>query len=539
MIILALFCIAVPVFMKIMIVNNQKRSAINNANIIVNNQSVSENNLFYHHVKRYSQRKEKLEECAANKNDDLAIQLLDKLVNEYLFLAKHIKTNRFKHRIFWSMDETIITLFIHNYIDEYTKQELASALDKAGLDISLYKVADDEIEKQKILDMQNKKLDVIYKLARDNDFIAYYNFNKHELEQEQTTLLENIKTLEKDIVENIEKEEMYNEQIESCKHQLSRNSISIDILEYRIENRVVPDYTDWRHDVLSSKENALMELENEILTREEFEENGFSKQWHKTYHQYKLLMEGQRNKYTNIIVKADKSLAANKPDMEFVYNGVRRMSVRFLLYSLLVSMFGILIGGGIIAKEFSNGTIKLLLIRPKTRTKLVLSKLFALIIVCFIICTIGVVLNMLTNGILYGFKDFAYPNFTLLSGENGVSFFIIYIGKFFTCFLSIMVACVMAISLSTITKNTAVSVAVPFVIKFASLVLVLYAQDPERMNWVFHTFIPYLNICIYESEYWSYGFEPIMYIGVPEIIGLITIIFIIALVVFNRRDIAD
>jgi ABC-2 type transport system permease protein len=400
-------------------------------------------------------------------------------------------------------------------------------------------VADDEIEKQKILDMQNKKLDVIYKLARDNDFIAYYNFNKHELEQEQTTLLENIKTLEKDIVQNTEKEEMYNEQIESCKHQLSRNSISIDILEYRLENRVVPDYTDWRHDALASKENALLELENEILTQEEFEERGFYKQWYKSYHQYKLLMEGQRNKYTNIIVKADKSLTANKPDMEFVINGVRRMSVRFLLYSLLVSMFGILIGGCVIAKEFSDGTIKLLLIRPKTRTKLVLSKLIALIIVCFMIYLVGVILNMLTNGILFGFDDFAYPNFTLLSGENGVSFFIIYIGKFFACFISIVVACVMAVSLSIITKNTAVSVAVPLVIKFASLVLVLHAQDIERFNWIFQTFIPYLNICIYESGDWSYGFKPIMSIGIPEIIGLSAIMFIIALVVFNKRDILN
>jgi ABC-2 type transport system permease protein len=539
MILLALFCVAIPVIFKIMIISNQKSIANNRESLLVNNQTVMSTNPFYHNIERYSERKKDIEDSASTKTDDLAIELLDELLNEYLHLAKHIKTKDFRNRIVWEMEDTIINLFIHNHMDTYTKEELGDIFDKAGLNLDFYEVADDETEKQKILEYNQNKYDIFYKVVEDCDFIAYYNFRKQELQQEQTDLLENKKTLEKKIVERPEKEEMYSEQIESQMHQLTRNNIRIEILDYRIENRVVPDHTDWRNSALSSKENALKALQNKMLTREEFEEDGFYKQRHKSYYQYKMLMQSQQDEYANDIVKADKSLAANKPDMEFVIDGVRRMSTRFLVYSLLVSLFGILIGGGLIAKEFETGTIRLLLIRPITRTKLVWARLFALILVCFMIFTIGVILNMLTNGILFGFEDFSNPNFTVSTGENGVSFFVTYIGKFFVCFISIIVACVMAVSLSMLTKNTAVSVAVPIVIKFASLVLVIYAQDTERFNWVYKTFLPYMNICMYESEDWWYGFKPIMSMGIPQVIVLTTIIFAISLLVFKKRDIAN
>lgn len=48
------------------------------------------------------------------------------------------------------------------------------------------------------------------------------------------------------------------------------------------------------------------------------------------------------------------------------------MENEFLLY--LVSLFTIIVAAGIIANEFKWGTIKLLLIRPITRTKILLSK---------------------------------------------------------------------------------------------------------------------------------------------------------------------
>ncbi|MFP3471854.1 ABC transporter permease subunit, partial [Micrococcus sp. SIMBA_144] len=43
----------------------------------------------------------------------------------------------------------------------------------------------------------------------------------------------------------------------------------------------------------------------------------------------------------------------------------------------LISIFTIIIGAGVIASEYSWGTIKLLLIRPASRTKILASKFIA------------------------------------------------------------------------------------------------------------------------------------------------------------------
>ena len=79
----------------------------------------------------------------------------------------------------------------------------------------------------------------------------------------------------------------------------------------------------------------------------------------------------------------------------------------------------------------------------------------------------GCILNIITNGIVYGFADFGFPNFTA-SGQVG--FFAYYIPKFLACIITILIGYTSAFMLSTVTKNMAVSVIVPAVIFIGSLI---------------------------------------------------------------------
>jgi len=169
-----------------------------------------------------------------------------------------------------------------------------------------------------------------------------------------------------------------------------------------------------------------------ILTEEEFNRERYLVEQYKTYARYVSTMEAERDEINNQIVIAERSLDAGKPDMSFEPFGSRNRTFEFLSYSSFVAMFAILIGGWLMASEFQQGTIRLLIIRPKTRTKILMAKFLSALIIFLVLYILGSFLNMITNGICFGFKDFTYPNFTI-SGE--INFFAYYLPKFAVCIM--------------------------------------------------------------------------------------------------------
>jgi ABC-2 type transport system permease protein len=76
---------------------------------------------------------------------------------------------------------------------------------------------------------------------------------------------------------------------------------------------------------------------------------------------------------------------------------------------ILISVFTIIIAGDSLAGEFSSGAIKLLLIRPANRVKILLSKYISLLLFGILLLLILFVLSVLVNGILYGFGYLDLP----------------------------------------------------------------------------------------------------------------------------------
>jgi len=75
------------------------------------------------------------------------------------------------------------------------------------------------------------------------------------------------------------------------------------------------------------------------------------------------------------------------------------------LMTMLLSIFAVVMAADSVAGEFSNGTIKLLLIRPWSRNKILLSKYLALL--CYIVLNLAVffALTLLLNFVLFGGGD--------------------------------------------------------------------------------------------------------------------------------------
>lgn len=205
----------------------------------------------------------------------------------------------------------------------------------------------------------------------------------------------------------------------------------------------------------------------------------------------------------------------------------------------MVIILTIIIAAEIVSREFNDGTIKLLLIRPHQRSKILLSKY--LTIVVFVIAIMGLVLisQLLSNGILYGFSNlFSTINSTDLfinnSGKVVSLSNISQIGKMYgLSFFAIMNYGTIAFAISTLLRNSAMSVG-------SSLLLMILGNSmveaTSKIAWL--KYLPFAN-----SDFSLYIYHlvprPEMTIGFAIVILLIYIIAFnaISFCSFNRRDI--
>lgn len=76
---------------------------------------------------------------------------------------------------------------------------------------------------------------------------------------------------------------------------------------------------------------------------------------------------------------------------------------------IVITIFTIIIVGDSVAGEFSSGTIKLLLIRPASRVKILVSKYISFLLFGMLLLLTLFVISVAVNGVLYGFGYMDLP----------------------------------------------------------------------------------------------------------------------------------
>jgi ABC-2 type transport system permease protein len=228
--------------------------------------------------------------------------------------------------------------------------------------------------------------------------------------------------------------------------------------------------------------------------------------------------------------------------MKYVPDGSRNRTVLYLEYGLIVALYGVLIGGWLIASEYQQGTIRLLMIRPKTRTKILLAKFVAALAVCLAVDLAGSLLNAITNGICYGFADFAFPNYTI-TGQ--VSFWAYFAPRLLACVVPIVFLFTIAFMLSVLIKNIAVSIALPIVLFVGSVIIMNLFAYRSTMTWIAYTPIPFIQIASFFLPYSNVqmiiqngGTLSLAY-GIALLLFLSVLFTAISVITFKKRDIVN
>ena len=169
-------------------------------------------------------------------------------------------------------------------------------------------------------------------------------------------------------------------------------------------------------------------------------------------------------------------------------------------YGLFIIVMIIMIAGTIVSEEFNKGTIKLLLVKPYSRNKILLAKFITVFIMIVFSILSVVVMELLVGGIIFGYDSLSVPilayDFTTQSLESLNIFS--YLGiEIMTQLPKLILLATLAFACSTLFTNSAVAIAIPLLgYMSADMINMLVVQFKVQfmkffvsLNWNFEEYL--------------------------------------------------
>lgn len=156
----------------------------------------------------------------------------------------------------------------------------------------------------------------------------------------------------------------------------------------------------------------------------------------------------------------------NNVDISTMGNLRTIMGSFFNEYLLMLVIMIFMIAGSITSQEFSKGTIKLLLLKPYSRVKILLSKYITVILSIFMAFIIMFIIQLVVGGIFFGFDSLSDPMIIYSNISDSIT--IVNVFKYvFMNFIGllpcILLLATLAFAASTLFTNTALAVVIGFV----------------------------------------------------------------------------
>lgn len=224
----------------------------------------------------------------------------------------------------------------------------------------------------------NQEIDDLLTKLDENDwkYFAREDLTKAEQQIEELNAQKE-QTEDKAVLNNIETE-------------LKTVETEKEIAEIRL-NKDIPYGTDYLNRAISTLQTANTNLANfknvdELTYQEKSEYNSYLKDQAESRY---ILETGMDIQNTNSL----------KGILENFYS-------QFGIFLIVVV---VMIAGTIVSEEFNKGTIKLLLVKPYTRNKILLSKAITTFIMIIFIIVITLIMQILIGGIIFGFDSLSEP----------------------------------------------------------------------------------------------------------------------------------
>ncbi len=399
---------------------------------------------------------------------------------------------------------------------------------------------------QNIIDSKNKESKELYDSVIKNDYLVYLGKNINSSKEEIKNLKSTIKISEDEVKKNPNNKN-YVTSLENSKIQLDALEKRLKATEYRYNNKIPYDNKNWKNNTIRDIANRIDENGERLLSETEFTQyNSAEIAKGYTYEEYKKDYEKKTKSIEQAIALDWYSLENDIPQVKFDNDIRNSLDRTYLMYVSVAIILCIIIGGGIVSSEYSTGTVRLLMIRPVSRWKILFSKLISVFIIGYGVLLTTVILNIISSGIVNGFGGLATKVISF-SGETIVkqNFVISIIPKLLFSSISLIFIIALVFAISTIIKNTALAVGLTTVAYLGSSVATMIMAS-LGMRWVGKTILPYMNLSTFitNSDYTEmfksqYSIVLNSTMGAIQLSVFATILIIASFLVFQKRDVMN
>ena len=172
----------------------------------------------------------------------------------------------------------------------------------------------------------------------------------------------------------------------------------------------------------------------------------------------------------------------------------------FSEYGLFIIVMIIMIAGTIVSEEFNKGTIKLLLVKPYSRNKILLAKFITVLIMILFSIVAVVAMELIVGGIIFGYNSLSIPvlDYNFTTGSLEVMNIFTYLGiEIVTQLPKLILLATLAFACSTLFNNSAVAIAIPLLgYMSADMINMLVTQNKIQfmkffvsLNWNFEEYL--------------------------------------------------
>lgn len=202
---------------------------------------------------------------------------------------------------------------------------------------------------------------------------------------------------------------------------------------------------------------------------------------------------------------------------------------------VLVGLFTIIIAANIVASEFNWGTIKLLLIRPYSRSKIILSKYLTSILFGLVFLTVLFIASLVIGLILFGPAEGNPSYLAYVDGHVEEQSRLLYSAKLYLLsFIETFMLATMAFMVSTIFRNNTIAIGLSIFLLFMGNVITTIVAS--KYEWAKYLLFANTNLMQYTD-------------GVPIVEGMTMLFSCIVLIcylviflflsfyVFSKRDV--
>jgi ABC-2 type transport system permease protein len=189
--------------------------------------------------------------------------------------------------------------------------------------------------------------------------------------------------------------------------------------------------------------------------------------------QYPSLMDIEMNEY-----RIENNIKPKEYDVwDFLRDNRTNVSI--------ISLFTIIVAAGAIANEFKWGTIKLLLIRPISRTKILLSKYVSVLVFAVIMLIFLYVLSFIVGSVLFGIDSL---NQTYLFRQDGTiqeaQIFGHTISQYLLSSVNLLMMATFAFMISSVFRNSSLAIGVAIFLMMAGNSIVLFLAEKDWAKYI-------------------------------------------------------